>query len=159
MGDAAHALATCGWVPAPTHIELVKHTADARSYATQIAFERHAHSSRRVILAGHSFGGWFVIEVATELEAFGVPVHAVILADAVDKDGSDGRQIRVPGNVRNLYSWRQSHLFGPKGSELIWTAATRVMVNARVNGRHSRVDENPALQRTIIQLATMPLAD
>lgn len=54
----------------------------------------------RLFLTGYSRGGAAVIEAAYQLKARNVPVHALLLFDAVDRSTLDDRVDVIPDNVR-----------------------------------------------------------
>ncbi len=83
---------------------------------------------------GYSFGGYSAVLLARQLMRRGIPVHTLLLCDAVlrypfvlgDWRSMAPGTITIPKNVRNVYSYRQTHprfSFHRNGGE--WTGWKR----------------------------------
>lgn len=130
-----------------------KHTDNAIQVASRIAHEIHA---THVFLTGHSAGGGHAVDIAHELEAFGVAVDGMVLADPFHKGG-----VVVPANVRQLWVYRKEH-DGPIGGwriELADAKSTQWWTNEVVRGPHWAVDEYAVEQGVLWRLVTEALAE
>jgi hypothetical protein len=141
-------------IPAGVEPIHCKWTDDAMTVADRIA---HEFEATKVFLTGHSKGGAFVNHVAWNLGEFGYIVDGMVLADAWNRVG----MIEVPPNVARLWSYRQSHKGGPKGSEIRLADASKTIweVDERdLPVRHLAVDEYACEKGVIWDLVQAALA-
>jgi pimeloyl-ACP methyl ester carboxylesterase len=109
---------------------------------------REWNADTRLVLVGHSWGGWFVCQLAAQYPLF---VSAMLLADAVNRPPS--ASLFVSCGVDRIYAWRQTSGV-IRGSEIAITRGTTWEVDETVDVPHHRVDEWPAFADAVVREAT-----
>lgn len=105
----------------------------------------------RIVMAGHSFGVWFITIVNDLLCSDGIKVKAIVSADGVNRPLNE--PFWIPNNVMELYVWYQSNGI-VKGSRFDADHKVRFHMPVRVYVKHPFVDEVKEFQDTVICLAT-----
>ncbi len=132
----------------------------------------------RVVIVGFSYGGWSATRVCVELQKHDMPVEALLLCDPVGRffghlpssfSMLDVIPIRVPANVRKLYTWRQKANY-PRGGRIVLEKPYAALSDGKNDGGvncgtswiedkifhfvpHESMDDHPDFQRTILQIA------
>ncbi len=103
----------------------------------------------RLVLVGHSWGGWFCNELANAFDGV-LPIADMLLADPVTRP--PGGALCVPTNVKRLHVWRKRSGIIPT-AEITTGEGTRFVTNATVDVNHNRVDDLPAFQAAVVKAA------
>lgn len=121
----------------------------------------------RIVMAGHSWGGWFCVRLARELNKYNIPVYAIVLADGINRNdetklviSSIKDPLKIPDNVCEVQDWYQT-VGILKGSPIETGAYTIHRVHKEVTetakGRpikHYLVDEDKEFQQAAVGFAT-----
>lgn len=102
----------------------------------------------RIIMAAHSWGGWFANLLAGHLNQRGVEVAGMFLADPVTRP--PGGTLYIPPNVRSVAIWRKRKGAIPT-AEIGW--AVGELVVEWVDVSHAKVDECESFQAAVIAAA------
>lgn len=103
----------------------------------------------RIILVGHSFGGWFCVELAEALDGI-ASVAAMLLADPVTRP--PGGALSIPPNVRSVSVWRKRKGVIPTAG-IVWDGPLKTTT---VGVHHAKVDEDEGFQAAVIAAALSP---
>jgi len=101
-----------------------------------------------IIMAAHSWGGWFANLLAGHLNQRGVEVAGMFLADPVTRP--PGGTLEIPANVRSLSVWRKRKGAIPT-AKIEWEGGQPAVET--VNVSHAKVDECPSFQAAVIGAA------
>jgi len=126
---------------------------DSPSHIAERIFRRRPNDGQpAVVIIGYSYGGYSAVLLARQLQRRGIEVETMLLCDAVWRPSRwcpsvlsllPWWTLRVPGNVRRLYSWRQKtnkpsgHAIALEDTSTLWS--TRSVVGTT----HRYMDENP----------------
>jgi pimeloyl-ACP methyl ester carboxylesterase len=130
------------------------------SIAKRIWNRRPDDHPPRVVLIGFSYGGWTAILIARELESLGLDVEVMLLIDAVWRPLAwlpsltsllRRWKIRVPENVRCVYSWRQQ-AGAPFGHEVMCGALTLHTAHT-LTAPHQQIDDHPEVFAKALEVA------
>jgi hypothetical protein len=105
----------------------------------------------RIVLAGHSWGVWWCVKLAQELNDKQIPVEVLLSADGVNKPPNEA--LEIPTNVGEVWSWYQTN-GAIHGSPLRIDPPTVLACRKEADVRHQFVDENKEFQRMVLQFAT-----
>ena len=104
----------------------------------------------KVVLVGHSMGGWAMVKVARELRGRGIPVELAIQVDSVGLTDSV-----VPRNVKAaavFYARDLLMLLTTKKVQLEDPSQTKLLANVRVEGAgHESVTRDPRIRQMVLQ--------
>lgn len=133
---------------------------DSKGIACWIRRIREKFKDVPTFLVGHSYGGFTCSLVAEHLRQMEIPVEALFLCDAVWRRhpriamfrSMFGRgEIYVPGNVRRLYSWRQSADRIRGASIVVESQRTLFVVDDYVDWRHAEIDSYPYFHDVVLK--------
>jgi hypothetical protein len=114
--------------------------------------------SPRVILVGHSTGGWAVISVARDLRNKGIPVELTVQVDSVGVTDST-----VPRNVRTcaIFHARDILMFmTTKKVRMEDPLHTRLLANIVVeNASHLSITRDPRIRELVLNAITVARAE
>jgi pimeloyl-ACP methyl ester carboxylesterase len=107
----------------------------------------------KVILVGHSAGGWAMMSVARELGRRGIPVELAILVDSVGLTDAT-----VPKNVREsaiFYAWDVLLMITTKNLKLADPSRTKLVAHVVVKGaNHQSITRDPRIRDLVMKMVT-----
>lgn len=113
LQDEVHRLCSC----ADTRCVLKSWRDSPSSLAQRIKNRAGGDEDPTIVVIGYSWGGYSSVLLCRELQKRDLSVEHLLLCDAVWRSKfmigyplslTDWLTISIPGNVRNLYSWRQT---------------------------------------------------
>jgi hypothetical protein len=111
--------------------------------------EDELQRSPRIILAGHSTGGWAMLSVARELKDKNIPVELTIQVDSVGID-----DVTVPSNVKEgaIFHANDMLMFmTTKRLKLEDAAKTKIVANILVkNASHLSITRDPRIRALVV---------
>lgn len=104
----------------------------------------------RVVLVGHSMGGWAIISVARDLRARGIPVELTVQVDSVGIT-----DLTVPSNVRLAAIFHANDVLTPlttKRLKLEDASRTQVVANVLVkHAGHESITRDPRIRELVLR--------
>lgn len=143
---------------AQTETLLLNWSDDPREYASLIwAASQEMSDYPQVYAIGYSWGGQTALNFCRELGRRGIPVEAVVLADAVYRHWWMFRRwtslvrwkaLYVPSNVRQVWWYRQRQVM-PMGHDVLPESTRHTLVHEPVtlDVDHSYLDDHPEFHR------------
>jgi len=106
-------------------------------------------NSPKVILVGHSMGGWAILSVARDLKARGIPVELTVQVDSVGIT-----DFTVPANVRSAAVFHANDelmLLTTKHVRLEDSHQTRLLEDVKVAGvSHQSITRDPRIRQVVL---------
>ena len=143
-------------------IVLLKSWKDNVGHIAERMFNRRPVDHQpRITIAGFSYGGMSATLLAKELAKYQWSVELMFLIDAVYRWGDSTPsflsmlkfwKIKVPENVKVLYSWRQS-VTKPSGHELKVNKQKTQWIEQTLAIPHRKIDEVSAIHERALQLS------
>ena len=109
-----------------------------------------AEAGPRIILVGHSTGGWAMLSVARELRDRGIPVELTIQVDSVGID-----DVTVPSNVKQsaiFYAHDYLMFMTTKRLKLQDASKTTIVADVLVKGAsHLSITRDPRIRELVVK--------
>jgi pimeloyl-ACP methyl ester carboxylesterase len=102
----------------------------------------------KVIVYGHSFGGWASLSLSRRLQAINIPVELTMQIDSVGLTDKT-----VPPNVKESANYYRRALLPPYGNARIQAAdpdRTRILPSVRVHANHIAVARAPEISDLVV---------
>ncbi len=114
--------------------------------------------SPKVILVGHSMGGWAMLSVARELRSRNIPVELTIQVDSVGIT-----DFTIPGNVKSAAIFHANDILmfmTTKHVHVQDPARTKILADVKVNGAgHESITRDPRIRALVMATVESLRAD
>lgn len=153
--------------------ELASTTCDVRLYGWRLDVDDLADEivalaegePPRIDIAGYSWGGMTAVNLCRSLDGRGLPVHGLVLCDAVYRSQWFGLYWRsmspwptiwIPGNISNVVAYYQREN-RPSGHALRWDDGTRVSDRYQLGAKHEHMDDQPRWHKEMARMCRLRL--